>query len=42
MTAVSGASSPQTFTVTRSINGVVKIHSAGETVELAQPRVYVP
>jgi hypothetical protein len=42
VTAVSGASSPQTFTVTRSVNGVVKAHSSGETVELSQPRVYVP
>ncbi len=28
VTAVSGTSSPQTFTVTRSINGVVKSHAA--------------
>lgn len=31
--------SPQTFTVTRSINGVVKAHSAGEDVRLAYPTV---
>jgi hypothetical protein len=32
VTAVSGASSPQTFTVTRSVNGVTKSHSSGATV----------
>lgn len=35
VTAISGSSSPQTFTVTRSVNGVVKSHSAGADVELA-------
>jgi hypothetical protein len=30
---------PQTFTVTRSINGVVKNHSAGEDLRLANPTV---
>ncbi len=34
VTSVSGASSPQTFTVTRSVNGVVKTHATGATVEL--------
>jgi hypothetical protein len=34
VTAISGASSPQTFTVTRSVNGVVKAHSSGEAVHL--------
>lgn len=34
VTAISGATSPQTFTVTRSVNGVVKAHSAGATVSL--------
>jgi len=29
--------SPQTFTVTRSINGVTKAHSAGEALSLATP-----
>lgn len=38
VTAVSGTSSPQTFTVTRSVNGVVKAHTAGEKIELYQPR----
>lgn len=40
ISAISGASSPQTFTVAtsgRSINGVVKSHSAGVSVQLAQP-----
>lgn len=36
VTNITGASSPQTFTVTRSVNGVVKTHSADATVELAQ------
>ncbi|MEI5100287.1 hypothetical protein RB200_19390 [Streptomyces sp. PmtG] len=30
---------PQTFTVTRSINGVVKAHSAGADVRLANPTI---
>lgn len=37
VTAVSGASSPQTFTVTRSVNGVVKTHAIGEAVSLTIP-----
>ncbi|MFJ3170643.1 hypothetical protein ACIPJK_07635 [Streptomyces roseus] len=37
VSAISGASSPQTFTVTRSINGIVKSHLAGDDVRLAQP-----
>lgn len=35
VTAVSGSSSPQTFTVTRSTNGVVKSHASGADVRLA-------
>ena len=35
VTAVSGSSSPQTFTVTRSVNGVVKSHTSGDQVRLA-------
>jgi hypothetical protein len=42
VTNITGAASPQTFTVTRSVNSVVKAHTAGAAVELAQPRVYVP
>jgi len=34
VTNITGASSPQTFTVTRSVNGVVKTHAAGEQVRL--------
>lgn len=37
VTAVSGSTSPQTFTVTRSVNGVVKTHSTGADVRLAYP-----
>lgn len=39
VTNITGASSPQTFTVTRSVNGVVKTHSSGEQVRLWQPAV---
>jgi hypothetical protein len=42
VTAISGAASPQTFTCTRSVNGVVKTHSTGAAVELFAPAVYVP
>lgn len=35
VTAIAGAASPQTFTVTRSVNGVVKTHAAGEIVRMA-------
>ena len=34
VTSVTGTTSPQTFTVTRSINGIVKAHSSGEEVRL--------
>lgn len=37
VTAVTGATSPQTLTVTRSVNGVVKSHSTGAAVSLAVP-----
>lgn len=40
VTAISGTTSPQTFTVTRSINGVVKSHVNAETIELATPAHY--
>jgi hypothetical protein len=36
VTAISGTSSPQTFTVTRSVNGIVKAQSAGAVVSLAK------
>jgi len=34
VTAVSGTGTTQTFTVTRSVNGIVKSHASGATVEL--------
>jgi hypothetical protein len=37
LTALSGAGSPQTFTVTRSVNGVVKEHPTGQPISLAEP-----
>lgn len=39
VTAVAGSSSPQTFTVTRSVNGVVKSQYAGADVRLFQPAI---
>lgn len=40
VTAVTGATSPQTFTVTRSINSVVKAHDSGAAVSLWSPIPY--
>lgn len=40
VTAISGSSSPQTFTVQRSRNGVVKAQQAGAAVSIAEP-VYI-
>lgn len=37
ITALTGTSSPQSATVTRSVNGVVKSHLVGETVQVADP-----
>lgn len=37
---ISGTSSPQTFTLARSRNGVVKAHASGSTVELVRKSVY--
>ncbi|MGH3882116.1 MAG: hypothetical protein ACRDRC_01770 [Pseudonocardiaceae bacterium] len=37
VTAISGTGSPQTFTVTRSVNGVTKSHSAGAEIRLKNP-----
>ena len=34
---ITGGSSPQTFTVTRSVNGVVKSQTPGTDVRLWQP-----
>lgn len=39
VTAVSGTSSPQTFTVTRGVNGITTSHAAGTGVRLARPAV---
>lgn len=39
VTAVSGATSPQTFTVTRAVNGVVKPLAQGSDVRLFQPMI---
>lgn len=39
VTAVAGASSPQTMTVTRAVNGVVKAHTSGTAVRLWRPAV---
>lgn len=40
VTAITGTSSPQTFTVTRSVNGAVLAHAAGTAVSLWKPPVY--
>lgn len=37
VTTITGTTSPQTFTVIRSVNGVVKGHAAGSAVALADP-----
>src|SRR6185295_9597978 len=37
VTNVSGTSSPQTFTVTRSVNGVVKAQATSATIKLWRP-----
>jgi hypothetical protein len=37
VTAVAGAGTVQTFTVTRAVNGVVKAHNAGEPVTVLTP-----
>jgi hypothetical protein len=40
VTRVAGGTSPQTFTVTRSVNGVVKAQPTGTNVELAHPSYF--
>jgi hypothetical protein len=42
VTAISGGSSPQTFTATRSVNGVVKSHSADAAVSIIPLLIVVP
>jgi hypothetical protein len=37
VTAITSTTSPQTFTVTRSTNGIAKAHSAGADINLADP-----
>lgn len=37
LTAVTGTASPQTGTITRSVNGIVKAHNSGALVRLALP-----
>jgi len=37
VTDITGTSSPQTATLTRSVNGIVKTHASGELVRLAVP-----
>ncbi|MEQ4610694.1 hypothetical protein ABMX48_31775 [Streptomyces cavourensis] len=39
VTAITGTSSPQVFTVVRSANGISKPHPAGASVSLARPHV---
>lgn len=39
VTNITGAASPQTFTVTRSVNGVVKAQTVGTAVSLYQPMI---
>ena len=39
VTAITGTSSPQTFTVIRSANGVVKSHAAGTSIRLADQMI---
>jgi hypothetical protein len=39
VTNITGASSPQTFTVTRSTNGIVASHASGAAVALDQPLI---
>ena len=39
VTACSGASAPQTWTVVRSVNGITKSHLTGERISLAAPFV---
>lgn len=40
VTAISSTSSPQTFTVVRSVNGIVKTHGAGAKINLFKPAYY--
>jgi hypothetical protein len=39
VTAIAGDTSPQTFTVTRGVNGIYKAHPAGTRLQLARVAV---
>ena len=39
VTAISSTTTPQLFTVIRSVNGVQKAHNAGEPVNLYHPAI---
>lgn len=39
VTNIAGSSSPQTFTVVRSVNGITKLHSSGASVRLTRPAI---
>lgn len=39
VTNITGSSSPQTFTITRSVNGVVKAQTAGTAIVMAHPAI---
>lgn len=39
VTEIDGTSTPQTFTVTRGVNGITKPHDAGEAISLAHPAI---
>ncbi len=39
LNVTTGLQSSQTFTVVRSVNGVVRIHAAGESVSLFTPSI---
>lgn len=39
VTAISGTTSPQTFTVSRQVNGISKTHDVGESINIATPAI---
>jgi hypothetical protein len=39
VTNITGASAPQAWTVTRSVNGIVKAHTAGDPISLTHPAI---
>lgn len=39
VTAITGTTSPQSWTVTRSVNGITKSHAAGADIRLAYPTI---